>query len=290
MDMKMPQSLFFMDLPDLRSLCSVKIIINAGISNSSIREIQIKLCRHLLFLYNHIVASPVPEQLNQILVVTPISFYKTGKIQSVVEKHGAKMESPEIVTPARLQACLSYTIATRLAPHWNKAGHLLIQGEDFLAKTGKQDAVAMHINVSATQICISVQVHTIRLPPCELFDFNIATGPLQSFLNRKNSVILRHCISSNWCYILPSMKMGQIINISHDIPPESPFKSYKDFQNHWNMLYGYELPKVSENDVIYCSVYFKLIGEKLFTYPLYFILYINQTESDIKSYLPTFGK
>lgn len=33
-----------------------------------------------------------------------------------------------------------------------------------------------------------------------------------------------------------SMKMGQIINISHIIPPESPFHSYKDFQMHWKSL------------------------------------------------------
>ncbi|RMC15666.1 hypothetical protein DUI87_07868 [Hirundo rustica rustica] len=32
------------------------------------------------------------------------------------------------------------------------------------------------------------------------------------------------------------MKMGQIINISHIIPPESPFRSYKDFEMHWKSL------------------------------------------------------
>ncbi|XP_063779443.1 uncharacterized protein C18orf63 homolog isoform X2 [Pseudophryne corroboree] len=236
MDIQMPESLYFMDLPDLGSLCAVNIIINQEVSNSSIRDLQIKLCRHLLYLYDHIKASPVPDQLNQILVIMPISFYKTGKIQSVAEKYGANMERPERVTSVKLQTCLSYTLVARLAPHWNKAGHLLIQGEDFLAKSGKQAAVALHINVSDTEICISVQVHTIRLPPCEVSDFNITTGPLESFVNRRSSVILSHSICSNWCYILPSMKMGQIINISHDIPLESPFKSYKDFQNHWNML------------------------------------------------------
>lgn len=33
-----------------------------------------------------------------------------------------------------------------------------------------------------------------------------------------------------------SMKMGQIINISHVIPPESPFRSYEEFQMHWKNL------------------------------------------------------
>ncbi|TRZ24063.1 hypothetical protein HGM15179_003040 [Zosterops borbonicus] len=64
------------------------------------------------------------------------------------------------------------------------------------------------------------------------------------------------------------MKMGQIINITHIIPPESPFRSYKDFQMHWKSLYGYILPEDLEETKIYLSVYFKPIGERFFTYPL----------------------
>ncbi|XP_075441587.1 uncharacterized protein C18orf63 homolog isoform X2 [Ascaphus truei] len=253
MNEPMPQSLFFISLPDLGRLCAVKIILNPGILNPGIRDAQIKLCRYLLFLHEDIMASPEQEPIHQISVVMAISFYKTGKVQAVAEKHGAKMEAPERVTPAKLQTCLSYTLLARLSPHWNKAGHLLIQ--------------VMDLNVSETHLCISIQVYKIRLPPCELEDFDISTTTLKSFVNNKSSVILRHSLSSNWCYILPSMKMGQIISISHVIPPESPFKTYKDFQIHWNRLYGYELPEASSEDVIYCSVYFKLIGDKLFTYP-----------------------
>lgn len=105
-----------------------------------------------------------------------------------------------------------------------------------------------------------------------------------------------------------SMKMGQIINISHVIPPESPFRSYEEFQMHWKNLvkkkktyycifpscfvdiefifvlhicecplvfvcgfffqYGYILPEDLEERKIYLSVYFKPIGERFFTYPL----------------------
>ncbi|XP_048795247.1 uncharacterized protein C18orf63 homolog isoform X3 [Lagopus muta] len=69
-------------------------------------------------------------------------------------------------------------------------------------------------------------------------------------------------------YHPPSMKMGQIINISHRIPPGSPFHSYEEFQMHWKNLYGYVLPENTEGREIYLSVYFKPIGERLFTYPL----------------------
>lgn len=39
-----------------------------------------------------------------------------------------QLEAPQTVTPALLQTCLSYTLTARLAPRWNKAGHLLVQG------------------------------------------------------------------------------------------------------------------------------------------------------------------
>uniref|UniRef100_A0A8C0JEP5 Chromosome 18 open reading frame 63 n=1 Tax=Chelonoidis abingdonii TaxID=106734 RepID=A0A8C0JEP5_CHEAB len=284
------QSLFFVNLPELQKLCAVKVTLNSKLAENEIRNTQMKICRQLLFLHQDILSSPVPGTLNQISVVMAISFYKTGKCQAYVEKHGATIEAPERVGPAILQPCLCYTLITRLAPSWNKAGHLLSGfGFDFIS--------VMDLNVSETQLCISVEACTIRLPPPKLEDFDISANILEIFDNNKNTVIQRHSILSNWCYVLPSMKMGQIISISHIIPPESPFHSYKDFQMHWKNLYGYILPEDHGETKIYCSVYFKLIGER---YPLSCIRsqpvqYFNRIDlegvlnsflSDLKSKLP----
>nr|XP_033790193.1 uncharacterized protein C18orf63 homolog isoform X2 [Geotrypetes seraphini] len=259
------QSLFFISLPDLRKLCAVTVVLNPG--DTIPRDLQIKICRYLLFQHQDIVSSPIPGEQNKILVIMAIAFYKSGKVQAAVEKHGAKMEVPQRVTPAMLQTCLSYTLTAKLAPSWNKAGHLLVQGQDFLSQIGKQCAVVMDLNVSDIQLCISLQVFTVRLPPPQLVDFDISAGILKIFESNQNSVILRHFISSNWCYVLPSMKMGQIVSISHAIPPDSPFLSYENLQAHWKNLYGYKLPENHEENMIYCSVFFKPIGERLFTYP-----------------------
>ncbi|XP_009695912.1 PREDICTED: uncharacterized protein C18orf63 homolog, partial [Cariama cristata] len=124
------------------------------------------------------------------------------------------------------------------------------------------------LSVSERQLCISVEACSIRLPPPELGDFDISANTLKLFDSNDNAVIHQHSILSNWCYVLPSMKMGQIINISHIIPPESPFRSYEEFQMHWKNLYGYILPEDLEETKIYFSVYFKPIGERFFTYPL----------------------
>ncbi|XP_010222905.1 PREDICTED: uncharacterized protein C18orf63 homolog [Tinamus guttatus] len=262
------QSLFFVSLPELEKLCAITVTLSPQLAESEIRNAQIKICRQLLFMHQDILSAPVIGTLNQISVVMAIAFFKTGVCQAYIVKQGATLEAPQTVTPAVLQTCLSYTLIARLAPRWNKAGHLLVQGKDFLSHSGRQNAVVMDLSVSETQLCISVEACSVRLPPPELGEFDISENILKIFDSNENTVVDRHSILSNWCYVLPSMKMGQVISISHTIPPESPFHTYKDFQMHWKNLYGYILPENSEETKTYCSVYFKPIGERLFTYPL----------------------
>ncbi|XP_010287785.1 PREDICTED: uncharacterized protein C18orf63 homolog [Phaethon lepturus] len=264
----MHQSLFFVNLPALQKLCATTVILSSQIPETETRSTQIKICRQLLFLHQDILSAPVIGTLNQILVVMAMPFYKSGVCQAYIEKQGATLGAPQTVSPAILQTCLSYTLTARLAPRWNKAGHLLVQGKDFLSHSGRQNAVVIDLNVSERQLCISLEACSIRLPPPQLGDFDISANTLKLFDSNENTVIHQHSILSNWCYVLPSMKMGQIINISHIIPPESPFRSYKEFQMHWKNLYGYILPEDLEETKIYFSVYFKPIGERFFTYPL----------------------
>ncbi|KAM6455667.1 uncharacterized protein C18orf63 homolog isoform 2-T3 [Liasis olivaceus] len=244
------QSLFFSSLPELQKLYAVKVTVSSQLAATEIRTEQWKMCKQLLLLCQGIISSPVPGTVNQISVIMTIPFYKSGTFQAYIEKHGATVGMPERVTPAIFQICLSYTLRAKLAPNWNQAGHLLIQ--------------VMDISVSETQLCISVEVCRIRLPPPELEDFDISTNIIKSFDGDTKAVIPKCSILSNWCYVLPSMKMGQIMSISHLIPPDSPFHSYSDLQLHWENLYGYLLPEDSQ---IYFSIYFKLIGEQLFIYP-----------------------
>ncbi|KAM6167143.1 uncharacterized protein C18orf63 homolog [Erethizon dorsatum] len=262
------QSLFFVTLPDIHKLCAVPIILSNRVADTEIRSTQMKMCRQLLLLHEDILASPVPGIFTQIWVLMAIPFFKTGKLNAYIEKYEAKMEAPQRVIPVILQNCISYSLVARLAPAWNRAGHLLVQGKDFLSQMGKQSAVVLDVNVTETQICLSVEVCTIRLPPPELKEFDISERTIENFYTNKTAAIERHSILSNWCYILPSMKMGQIINILHAIPADCPFHSFEDFQMHWDDLYGYKLPEDGRNIKIYCNIYFKMIGERIFTYPL----------------------
>ncbi|XP_062489087.1 uncharacterized protein C18orf63 homolog isoform X4 [Pezoporus occidentalis] len=230
------QPLFFVSLPELQELCAATVTLSSHIPESETRSTQIKICRQLLFLHQDILSAPLIGTLNQISIVMAIPFYKSGICQAYIEKQGATLQAPQTVSPAVLQACLSYTLTARLAPRWNKAGHFLVQGKDFLSRSGRQNAVVIDLSVSERQLCISVEACSVRLPPPELSDFDISANILKLFDSNENTVIHQHYILSNWCYVLPSMKMGQIINISHIIPPESPFHSYKEFQMHWKNL------------------------------------------------------
>uniref|UniRef100_A0A8C3X9B5 Chromosome 18 open reading frame 63 n=1 Tax=Catagonus wagneri TaxID=51154 RepID=A0A8C3X9B5_9CETA len=262
------KSLFFITLPDLQKLCAVKIILIKQVADTEIRSTQVKICRQLLFLHPDILTSPVPEIFTQIWVVMAIPFYKAGKLNACIEKYGAKVETPQRVIPVILQNCLSYSLMARLSPAWNKTGHLLVQGKAFLSQMGKQRAVVLDINVTETQVCLSIEAHTIRLPPPQLRELDISQNIIKDFETNRNAVIEGHSILNNWCYVLPSMKMGQIVNILHTIPPDCPFRSYEDFRKHWDDLYGYKLPVDCGTTKIYCSVYFKMIGQRIFTYPL----------------------
>ncbi|XP_036597897.1 uncharacterized protein C18orf63 homolog [Trichosurus vulpecula] len=262
------QSLFFINPPNLQKLCVVKVVLSNQVPDTEIRSTQMKMCRQLLFMHQELLTSPVPGILSQIWVVMTIQFYKSEKLQAYTEKHGAKMVTPQKVVPAILQTCLSYSVTARLSPSWNKAGHLLVQGKDFLSQRGRQNAIVLDINVSENQLCISIEACTVRLPPPKLNDFEISENILKNFDGNKHAIIEGHSILSNWCYVLPSMKMGQITSILHTVPPDCPFRSREDFQIHWDSLYGYNLPEDCGEMEIYCTVYFKLIGERLFTYPL----------------------
>ncbi|CAL8294867.1 unnamed protein product [Lota lota] len=261
------QSLFFINLPDQRKLCSVSLSLQ--VSPEDCRNQQIKTCRDLVLLYSDILASPALNSFTDIWLVMAMPFYKKGIIQAYGHRHNLQLGTPQCVLPGILQCCVSYSLTTRLAPCWNRAGPYLLSGKEFLTESGRLNAVRMELNASANQLCVSVEANTVRLPPTKLEHFDFPPMVLKNFSSQMDGVL--HTSStgaSSWCYVLPSMKRGRIISISHHLPTDSPFKSYQDLQKHWHSLYGYSLPEQTVEEQIYCSVYFKLVGERLFTYPL----------------------
>ncbi|KAK5849525.1 hypothetical protein PBY51_013853 [Eleginops maclovinus] len=261
------QSIFFLRLPDLKKLCCVALSLQG--ENEEPRSRQLKTCRQLVLMYSDILASPALDSFTDITVVMAIPFFQKRILQAFAQRHGLQMAPPQCLFPGVLQCCVSYSLICRLAPSWNKAGLYLITGKDFLTGSGRQNAVSLQMSTSEGQLCLSVEANSVRLPPIALEDFNLPPLVLRRFCSDPESVLNPSSSGGNiWCHVLPSMKKGQIITISRQLPKDGPFKTYRELQNHWNCLYGYRLPEVAEEEVVYCSVYFRLVGERLFTYPL----------------------
>ncbi|XP_071438500.1 LOW QUALITY PROTEIN: uncharacterized protein C18orf63 homolog [Sinocyclocheilus grahami] len=262
------QSLLFLNLPELRNLCCANLFfLNSYTMN---QNKQVKTCRELVLLHLDIVASPVLGHFGGITVIMTIAFYKSGIIQAFAQKHGLEVSLKKKNLPTILQKCLSYSVTARLAPKWNKAGQYLIAQKDFLSDCGKRNAVVLEFNSVIAIFLVLVPVCGVNLCSsvfCQIQDFDIPAPVVKNFLHT-NDAVLDTVMPNNWCHVLPSMKKDQIISISRRIPQQSPFQSYMEFQKHWNNMYGYQLSSVSEEEVVYCSVYFKPIGDKLFTYPL----------------------
>ncbi|KAG7276385.1 hypothetical protein CRUP_021896 [Coryphaenoides rupestris] len=86
----------------------------------------------------------------------------------------------------------------------------------------------------------SRQIKTCRkgVPDGErLEDFDFPPMVLKNFSSQRDCVLHTSSMGGpNWCYVLPSMKRGRIMSISHQLPADSPFKSYQDLQEHWRSL------------------------------------------------------
>uniref|UniRef100_A0A8D3D5H1 Si:ch211-152c8.2 n=1 Tax=Scophthalmus maximus TaxID=52904 RepID=A0A8D3D5H1_SCOMX len=260
------RSLFFLGLPDLKELVCVTLSLQ---DDEDPRGKQIHICRELVLLFSDVLASPALDSFTHITVVVAIQFLQSGALRAFGHRRRLQLGSPQCVFPGDLQCCLSYSLITRLAPSWNKAGLYLVSGKGFLAERGRLNAVSMELSTSEGQLCFSIDPSSVRLPPTTLEDFNLPPLALRRFCSDRDSVLdPASSGGTTWCHVLPSMKKGQIITISRRLPRDGPFRTYADLQSHWNRLYGYRLPELAEEEVVYCSVYFRLVGERLFTYPL----------------------
>uniref|UniRef100_A0A3B4Z345 DUF4708 domain-containing protein n=1 Tax=Stegastes partitus TaxID=144197 RepID=A0A3B4Z345_9TELE len=229
------QSLVFLRLPDLKKLVCVTLSLQEEDEDARSKQIQTCSYEHLRLVVNAVFCVCV------------------------------QLGCPQPAFPGDLQRCVSYSLITRLAPGWNKAGRYLISG-NFSASSSDLRRCSSASGRTFTregQLCISVEASAVRLPPPKVREqkhFRISTRTDTRFVPHSAGVFLLPCAFS--------MKKGQIVSISRQLPRDGPFRTYRELQNHWSRLYGYRLPELPEQEEVYCSVYFRPLGRKLFTYPL----------------------
>ncbi|XP_056290627.1 uncharacterized protein C18orf63 [Pseudoliparis swirei] len=227
-------SVFLLALPALDQLVCVSVALPPV---EDVRSRQMETCRELVLLYSDLLASPALDSFSDITVVVSIPFYQRGVLQVFGRGRSLQLGCPQCVSPGVLQCCLSYSLITRLSPSWNKAGLYLISGKDFLTESGRLNAVGMELSTSEGQLVLNIGADTVRLPPARLEDFDLPPLVLRRFCSDPVSVLDPSSTGrALWCHVLPSMKKGQIINITRQLPRDGPFRTYRDLQNHWNRL------------------------------------------------------
>ncbi|XP_053715104.1 uncharacterized protein C18orf63 isoform X2 [Synchiropus splendidus] len=248
-------------LPEASQLCCVTASLP---DHPEPRTLQLTTCREMVAGFPEILVSPALDSFTEVVAVMTV-----GLLEGFAGRRGVQLGRARSVSPPLLQSCLSFTLVTRLSPAWNKVGCLLVQAEDFLAERRPLEAVSMEWSFSAGQLGLSVEAHTVRLQPTTLEELVPSPQMLREFWKDPCSVLqpVSHG-GALWCHVLPSMKRGQVVSVSRQLPTHGPFQSYRELQHHWSRLYGYRLPELSDSELVYCSVRFLPLGHRLFTYPL----------------------
>ncbi|XP_078608774.1 uncharacterized protein C18orf63-like isoform X2 [Branchiostoma floridae x Branchiostoma japonicum] len=265
--------LFFSSLPDLKKLCVITLTVKKAAKTPTSSgpatgkfQLQITKCRELIFTEAGILASPSVDDYDTINIIVQTPMYESGRLKPRFEKMNLCVSEVSDVTLSLLQSCLIYTMVARLAPNWNKVGDLLVQGRDFLQCKGPMNAVKVQMTACAEEVCMAIEAKTVRLPQAKLEDFAVDPQASWLFYSNPYAVVSEHFIQDRWCYVLPSNKKGQVISVTRQLPENCPFQGYKDLRRHWKNTYGYRLPE-SEEGLFYYNVYFRPIGENVFTYP-----------------------
>ncbi|XP_029186645.2 uncharacterized protein LOC114954260 [Acropora millepora] len=254
--------LYFAPLPNLEGLTAVKATIQTQ-NHDKINAIQPLCSRELIFTEPNVLVSPSQEERNQLFIVAQESVFQSCTFKELLQKLNILTTEQVDLTKSLFQFCMSFTLKQKLAPLWNKAGQFLVQGRDFMLQSSKLNAIALELNIS-DKVCLGLQAYSLKLQPCQPEHFTASTVALQRFHASKEAVICYAAISDDLCFVLPSLKRGRILNITHELPEDSPFKCYEDLRKHWKRMYGYRLPQ--EENVFY-NVHFYYIQGKTFTYP-----------------------
>ncbi|RMX46537.1 hypothetical protein pdam_00021703, partial [Pocillopora damicornis] len=221
------EALFLGSLPSFDELMAVKAIIQSR-NDDEISTIQPLCCSVVVLAFVVVMVVMVA-----VFVVKPMS--KSPQFQELLQRLSIKITEPVTLTRTVFQFCFSFTMRQKLAPLWNKAGEFLVQGRDFMLENSKLNAISLEVTIT-DKIFIGLQPFSLKLTPCKPEHFTASVKALEEFHSNKESHISDISISDDLCFVLPSLKKGRIVSITHQIPDECPFTSYEELRKHWKLM------------------------------------------------------
>uniref|UniRef100_A0A914XFX5 DUF4708 domain-containing protein n=1 Tax=Plectus sambesii TaxID=2011161 RepID=A0A914XFX5_9BILA len=218
-------------------------------------QVQHALARELLELRNVGDSLLAPTTtLDQILIVGRKEVLHSSAFADDIAVRQLKILRELRVEAWMVEACFKFTLLNRLAPEWNRVGVALIQGSEFLGDSGRLKLRRLLVEVHCTT---SGQMYLKLLPDlCKMF-------PLEPWQ-------LGRPVQPRWCFMLPKLSRGQVIDVREDLPADSQFADYDELRQYWMDSYGYSLPPAAPP--VYFDVVFYGLRNEVFTYPSYCVL------------------
>lgn len=221
-------------------------------------------CRTLIHADPLLMAAPVIGKTNQIHIICTKEFYNEGKLQTLLAFLSLSDNPPLPVRQEIYEACLRYTIHTKICPAWNYVEPYLVCGANFLTNPNIMGAVQLDIILQGNNAHLSVRPVRVCLPPLTLKDL---VKRKQNLTPVPGEFIYDFSMSGKKIFVLPRMTEARIETVSSKMPPSDDNSSYEKLREFWFNKHGYILPETEEG-LFYVAVRFGYGSSmKPLTYP-----------------------
>lgn len=156
--------------------------------------------------------------------------------------------------PAKVEACLRFTLVSLLSPNWQSVGQALVHGADFLDMLPQRHL--RRVELKKVQYTSDGEAE-LHLEPslCEASQLDFSAVP--------NS-------GRRWCCLLPNLGCGWVTQVVRELPKEGHIQDYAELRRHWNEKHCYQLP--TNPPPFYFQVKFGDLRGPSYIYPPYCVL------------------
>ncbi|XP_076668061.1 uncharacterized protein C18orf63-like [Andrena cerasifolii] len=262
-------TIMYASFPNLNKLCCVMCQIDfVDVHESKTKSNfywQTMKCRLLIHLVPKVIASPVSGTEIFIFIITDKTFFATGKLETILRTLKLVYHGVRPITKELYKMCLIYTIRSKIAPQWNRAGQYMLLGKEFYNSVQAIGAVKLDILIEENNTRLQLGVEKVKIPYLKLEE-HLPSSVIAQFLLDPKGYIDLSSYKIPFVHVLPSTKKGKLLSVSKEIPASCAFTDYDQLRRHWKNMYGYSLPK-NKDGILYYEIKFPIPRSNIFTYP-----------------------
>jgi len=243
------------------------VILNAEASDPSSTFSLVTLkCRQIIFEFaGQIAASPLVDS-NSILMIGHPDLLRSDKFKGFLSKLKLSIYFSQQASSGQIVECLSYTLASRLAPAWNRVGEWLLSGRQFLQASNAIKAVQMKVHFANGRVEVVLKAALVKFPLLKPEDVGVSHEQVEAFLGSESrSALTEQNFGYQNVIVLPRLSRAKLVSVTKKLPEDSKFTSWSAMKRYWKNMYGYRLGDDDEEPVVYYNVSF--FNNPPMTYP-----------------------